>query len=673
MKNGKLKRIIASLLSIFTLTTVVLATGCKNTDSVPDSETIKINNNVDGGLHQGTVTETENKLVSGGRSDYQIVISSNATKDQDLAAVELVRFFNEATGIILPRIYDTQVTFNENSKYIVIGNTTLNETAKVSADVKEVKTRGFIIKTVGKSIFIVGGTDEGAVNGVYEFLELMFDYDYFAPQCYTIQRGVKEKALYNFDLKEAPDINHVTLDYTYKLPGDALWRTRYRTMHSNGYALWIGDYVGHNAINGFMPTDKYLNPDDPENYHPEWYANANGNQPCWTAHGDRDSRELMLNVILETIQAELKDQPKAEYLLYGIEDNRALCGCDSCQAKYDLYGQPSGLYIEFANEIRSRLDEWFKGEGAEYYRPFTLQILAYLDYDKAPIKYDEDGKPYATIKCADGVVPQTAYIRHDYQYAIDAPEVKETYTQIKNWSIVADSAAFYFYDTNFLHIQAGYNTFESLQSNYRIAFECGSDFLFNQSAAQCVIQSGWSMLKMYWQSKLGWDVNSDMDYYTQKFFDNYFGPGAESMKKWFMEWRAHTLYMRDELGYNMHNPDNLKEVTFGVAQSSLYLDTAKSKYWSISLLDRWMEYAEDALKAIEPLKLSDPEQYEIYYKAVILERVALSYLLVESFGSQLGNREMELKLLFKEDATLVGVARHQEHTNISELYKKWEI
>lgn len=673
MKNGKLKRIMASCLSLLTLSMVAFTAGCRKGDDSNGSD-VSLNKPVDGGLHQDTQKETEDKLVANGKTDYKIVMPTNATKNEDIAVSELVGFFHEATGIVLPRVNDSQVMFDENSKYIVIGETTLNDTANVKADVNEVKTRGYIIKTVGKSIFIVGGKDDGTVNGVYGFLEKVFDYDYFASKCYTIQKGVKNVALYDFDVKEAPDINHVTLDTMYSHAGDALWRTRLKTSYATMYALWIGSHVAHNTVQGFLPVGTYLNQDDPENYHPEWYSNSYGNQVCWTAHGDPESRELLMKTVLDRVTLELTRQPNAEYLLYGIEDNTGVCGCTACKAKLDVYGQPSGLYIEFVNELKARVDAWFEGEGKEYYRPFQIHFFAYLDWDVPPVKYDEKGEnPQVTIKCAEGVVPYTAYIRHDYQYAIYDPKVKFTYDRIKAWNMVADEVAFYYYDTNFVHPLAGYNTFESLQSNYQIAFESGANWLLNQSMTQLSNRTGWSNLKNYWQGKLGWNVNSDMNYYTEKFFENYFGPAATSMKKWFMEWRAHTIYMRDELGHNMFNPKNKDDFIGGVLDSSLYIKTPKAEYWSINLLDRWWGYADEALKAIESLKITSPEKYDFYYKAIILERVSLGYLLVESFGSALGERELPLKLQFKEDAALSDVGFVMEGVPISTLYAKWKI
>ena len=85
--------------------------------------------------------------------------------------------------------------------------------AKVDCSAEEVKNDGFIIQTVGDSIFIVGGEDKGVLYGIYELLHHLIDFECFGVDNYTIRKNAANVPLLDFDIKEVPDYTIRTAGY----------------------------------------------------------------------------------------------------------------------------------------------------------------------------------------------------------------------------------------------------------------------------------------------------------------------------------------------------------------------------------------------------------------------------------------------------------------------------
>jgi hypothetical protein len=87
-----------------------------------------------------------------------------------------------------------------------------------------------------------------------------------------------------------------------------------------------------------------------------------------------------------------------------------------------------------------------------------------------------------------------------------------------------------------------------------------------------------------------------------------------------------------------------------------------------------MEIIEEAYKSIEPLKTTNKAEYDRIYEAINLESMTIRYMLITFHPNFFSKTELyEMKMEWKNDATNLRITKYWEHTDISELYKMWEI
>ena len=163
----KLNKVI-SILVIFAV--VFSLWGCKKNNNNTTSES-EINETSTSEKNMEVVEDEY--LVESGRSDYKIIHPENCTAAELFASSELSKFIYDSTGAEIEIHTDLNRKFKETDKYLVVGNTNLSTDV-----VKEMKstlsTDGFVIKTVGRSIFLAGENDSGTLYCVYDFLESVF-------------------------------------------------------------------------------------------------------------------------------------------------------------------------------------------------------------------------------------------------------------------------------------------------------------------------------------------------------------------------------------------------------------------------------------------------------------------------------------------------------------------
>ena len=111
-------------------------------------------------------------IVNNGETEYKIVIPEEPDSIEKTASYELQKFFEEATGVTLSIISDKSIV--PGGKYFSIGNTKL-VTKSVEGELTGLKSQGYMLKTVGQTIFMLGPSCYGSLSAVYEFLKQAFD------------------------------------------------------------------------------------------------------------------------------------------------------------------------------------------------------------------------------------------------------------------------------------------------------------------------------------------------------------------------------------------------------------------------------------------------------------------------------------------------------------------
>ncbi|MBO5480507.1 MAG: hypothetical protein J6A63_04920, partial [Clostridia bacterium] len=172
--NVKIKKLLSLVIATF-MTLSVTACGFYELD-------LSGGNGYDGtagtGLSNGAVApntpvkavQTNKIMTENGKTDYKIVLPTNLGSWDNEAKNELVTFLRTSTGVSFSVISDEGLTFSESDKYISLGRTRLFEQAGLAANESELSAAGYVIKTIGNSVFICGGESKGTMYGVYEFL-----------------------------------------------------------------------------------------------------------------------------------------------------------------------------------------------------------------------------------------------------------------------------------------------------------------------------------------------------------------------------------------------------------------------------------------------------------------------------------------------------------------------
>ena len=612
------------------------------------------------GVHVYDYVETNKYVVENEKSDYKIVLSANPETREKLAAEELVHFFEEATGIILPIVSDDVIAYNENNKVICLGQNAYYKQAKavesgLSTEGKNLEHDGFMIETVGNGIFIFGDYAEGALFGVYRYLAIEFNFDCYSNTAYRLDKNVKNVTLKDFSVIDVPDYMFRSCGYFHILNADP---TEYRMGFDHGEGFAIGSNSAHTSFT-YLPKDTY------QADHEKWYS-VDGTQLCFYARGDANEYEAMLNEMLEIMKEYFKTDDGLFFRI-GHADSLTWCNCDACKASKEKYGADSASVIIFANKLAEKMDAWLETEeGKPYARDYRITVLGYGPSStlRPPAVYDEskgEWKPVSSdVICHKRVVPWYAPLEINYNYTIFEKQNREYLDYFYGWDSLSDEMSLYLYSTNYKYFLTPTAFFEQLQGMYQLGAQGNGYFVFDLGQR---LQSGgvtaWHVFKSYLISKLSWNVNLDIDELTTQFFKGYFGESADSMMNFYKSYRVHAEYTVNHV------------YSAGV---SVYMPMNDVRYWPKNILDQWHGYIEDALSDIEVLKRVDPIAYQQYYDRITLERISVYYLMVELHENAYSDAFVqEMKLAFKEDCARLGVTVTGENAKltIDAVLKSW--
>ena len=673
--NKIMKKIIIMLLVVCLL---LLGTAC----DCAEKEDINLEENKKNQTHSYSIEETDEYFIKNGKSDYVIVFPTQASSYLTSDAVsELSYFFKQATGITLVSKPDNGLSFNNSDKYISIGDTSLAEQAGITVDRTELSTAGFTIKTVGNSYFIVGG-DFGELYGVYALLNVYFDFEVYAGDEIKIKSGVFEQKFLSLDIKDIPDIEHQI--HPYASPWVTTSRYRFQTV-GDVYAANRG-YVWHNILHGIIPFELYgvdITKDvdvngnpitqqmkdnilahpmysvKPEWFnHPEWYVMEKTKDQDPLGDGtvieplqvnltvdDANSEKLLYEVLLYEMRLALEASNHRE-MTFTMQDN-SICSDDAISmANYEKYGTHAAEYIQKANYIATELKK--------DYPDFKLTIFAYSGVKDAPVKLNSEGE-YVPID--DSVilaenVNVMLCLNFNRSYDITDEEVNgEALTMYKQWSVLLGDTGF----TSWLYNLTFYSNFFlptstllGIANNYRFLYEQGCRLIFDEAQVTEQVATNWAFLQMYLISKIRWNVYLDMNTLINDFFDNYYKAAAKPMLEAFNLEQNRLA----EIGGVLQDVTNI-----GSNSEDAKKELVKESAWSDNLLQQILAKFDDAFKAIEIYKDTDPVLYQKLYNRINLETFPIRYLRIEIYGKYYGDLKNEWVKSLGRDAKALGMKK----------------
>lgn len=637
--------VICAILSV----TVVAAASCSSKPDNSDGGN-EIDNSTE---YIGNIEEVKDEyFVQNGKSDYKIVVSENAAEEENVAASELAYFFNQATNISLT-IEDDSKTYDENARIFSVGETKVMQSRGVIVDKEELNSQGFIIKTVGNNLILCGGGEFGTLWAVYAFLEHAFHYDCLSADEILLDKNVTELVKYNFDIKSIPSINerfastpHTNVDIT------TAHRMRFTNRETESF-IQLGSI--HDSFK-VLPPEVYNDATKTETYHPEWYMKT-GEQLCYSARGDEEKLNLMVQTAFENIKIYITENPRKNNFMFGQEDKNVWCDCNACKSSRKTYNTDAAVVIKFMNKLSLLVNDWLKEVSPG--REVNIYFFAYHKTTEAPVKMvDGVYQPIDdSVRCGKNVgvyyAPISAKYTLDFDHSLNA-----TYKELlMKWNALTENITLYLYQTNFRYYLVPYNTFNSMQPIYDFCASTGCKGLYDQGQMDNQVCTGFTYLREYLASKVLWNSKCDAAYYTDKFFENFYRTAEKPMRAYYDELRSLFVYN-----------ENFKNMGGGIYDVIL-----KEDFWPRNTLLRWMDYIDEAYSAIKIYETTNPALYATLYRRICIESIAIRYIYIELYCVDDSPANYQMKAEFKNDALNCNILKTSEGVEISGLFQSWGV
>ena len=599
-------------------------------------------------LHNVSVTDGNEYLVRNGATEYKIVVRSKYTTTAYSGFEYLQNYLGYAGGCTFKTVKESKATWSADAKYIVFGCESLFEAAGLTMPEQDLGTHGYYIKTVGKSVFIMG-EDTGLRNGALEFLHHAIGFEPYSSDTIVYDKANNIR-LPVFDIADKPDMELLYLSGG-QTKGEI--SVLYRSIEDP--SVPINGNTVHNSF-CYLPKGTY------QSSHAKWYA-YNVEQLCYTAHGDSQELAAMQDTLFENLKTYLNAYPNQTLVTITQEDSDNWCNCSTCRASKTKYGTDAAVVVKFCNAIARKLDAYLTEQAqasGKAKRQVDLIFFAYLKTASAPVKVvngeyvpiDND------VVCDDNVGVYYAPIRASFTESLYS-DVNATYRKdLEAWSALTDNVYVWFYETNFTDYLYPYSTFDSFMESYRCLKTNHAKFIMPQGVFDSQASTGFNVLKDYLNSKAAWNVNVSTKELIDGFFDNYFMDASVPMRKYFDEMRAYYKYLRQT---------NSSVVTGGI-----YDDIDRTSLWPKAMLERWLSYIDSAYSAIEKYSEADTELYEKLFNHIKLESMAIRYMLLDLYSSSYSSSDLnKMRAAFVADANALGITRVSENKDFSELFSSW--
>lgn len=664
------KRLIQKVLCVFCSFVIFCsAVGCTD-----NGENRNENINLDYMGESVVFEEKDVYLLEKSKSDYVIVIEENADDNEVFASRELQTFFGEATGVDLPIISDSEVTYNATSKFISIGDTTISEQAGVAADERDLKKQGYKLQTVGNSVFLRGATSTGSLYAVYDFLYYEFGFEYYFTDVYSLDTNVANLKLKIYDITEIPDIDEMTTPCSGMISSDKVNMRRFRVTEQSNWLIPVyGNYISVHNVFFMLDPAKYLEE------HAAWYSDDIGvstedgrvkGQLCFSAHGIESEQEAMFNEFVKVVKAGLA---ASDGTVFSISQNdyNTFCDCDSCLQAKKTYGANSALVILLCNRLSDYFSEWFETEeGAPYKRDIKFVFLAYQQILEAPATLKPNGKYEAndtSLICRDNVGVYLAADSFNYTYGFEQSTNAGIIESMKAWQALTNNFIYWTYDINFNHYLIPYDSFFSKQDFYRFMAESGAIIINDQGQVDNLNGStAWGNVKSYLSTKLRWNVDADVSVLTKRYFKTCYKDAADDMYSVYLQYKAHYQEMKRKLAAGEYSVSD--EGTLG----NIFADIRQREFWPKKILESWYGTFKKAIAVADAKRVTEPA-YERVYQMIAAELVSPLYMLLSLYADFYETVQLEtMKIEFKQYCTEAGILKHCDSTANGDIEKLYE-
>ncbi len=455
-------------------------------------------------------------LIDGGKSRYQIIVAAEAGAAVRCAAGELAKYLAAMGGAAIPVRSDEAPA---GQWELVVGRTNRQD-APCGAGLKN---DGYILRTVGERLFILGENDRACLYGVYGLLERHLG-------CRFLSAGVEKVPLRGrVELPELDETHISPFEYRetfwYEAETDQDFAVK-RGMNASIREPYDDCHGGSIRYNGFVHTFKLYIPDaEFFDTHPEYFAMVNGKrQPGEYSQLCLTNPEVF-SIMLERALKSIEEHPECSIISLSQNDGFNPCTCPECARVDAEEGGYSGTLIRFVNGLAREI--------GKRYPELTIDTLAYRYTRQAPFKTKPEPNicvRMCTIECCFAHPIAECTDESDAEKVDDKP-TKTLQEDFEDWGKICKRMFVWDYTTNFHHYLAPFPNLRVLKDNIRYFIGRNVTGLFEQGNAESV-SGEFGELRAYLLTKLMWEPEGDVDKWMNEFLTGYYGQAAAAIRRY---------------------------------------------------------------------------------------------------------------------------------------------
>ena len=465
--------------------------------------------------------DTKHTLITTGKSLSAIIVSQS--KEELETAQELQNYLRKITTVEVP----IQSHLEETGLFSIFVGSVNND---FNLSLPELEKESFVIRTGNNSLHFVGADNDGLFFAVVTFLEKFCGVRWYWP-------GELGEVVPKRDTLKIPEINiYEKPDFKWRErgPGGPLWGhfdriSKKRDLGiSEKHLAEVRQWERRNKLGGMKiygghDQGQIVSPHKYGREHPEYFALIDGRrdrdfEDFDGKHGAQlcTSNPELIPVFEKHFDNFFTEHPNHDGLHVTPNDGGRFCQCDNCRA-LDT-GKPwrknpekpaiTDRIFTFMNTLAEALQKKHPGK--------YLACMAYSWYVDPPER----------IKISDYMIPQyclwSCYLHWNDKWK------EEHYGVAKGWTEVAKNVGIYEYFINGAWPDLPRIVYPKIAESLRYLHGIGIK-LYQAQAGDGFAING---LNYIIASKLWWDVNTDVDWLVEDFYEKAFSSAGDYVKRY---------------------------------------------------------------------------------------------------------------------------------------------
>ena len=491
-------------------------------------------------------------LANHGATRAHIIVADEASAATWHAARTLSGYLSEMTGASLTIHPASRGTIgNQDAAEICVGQTGRAGEPELTG----LKNDGYILKTVGNRLFILGENDRAVLHAVYAFLEDVLGCRFFTdtvehvPQrAYLAIGEVDKKVISPFEYREVfGNVCYDDDEFASKrglngLNGMGLTQD---AEHGGSIRYWG---FGH-TFNALVPVEEFFDE------HPEYFSMIDGKR---VSGREGNNRYLDMNlvgtqlcltnpdvirIVTERIRKSIQDHPECRIFSISQNDCGNYCTCPECARVDAEEGAHSGSLLRLVNAVANDI--------AEDYPDVIIDTFAY-QYTRKPPKLTRPAPNVCVRICSIECCFSHPLAECDHQYEKPTysytgmageqeeydPDHTSFQSDLEGWGKICRRMYVWNYNTDFKHYLNPFPNLHVLQKNIQYFLKNGVTGIFEQGNGED-LSGEFGELRYYIQSKLLWEPDGDVDRWMREFMAAYYGMAAQPIREFIDALRNH--------------------------------------------------------------------------------------------------------------------------------------